>query len=426
MRRSRRDFLIGTTGASLAAIAPAAFAQTSESSGAEPDPSDRSFDLLIRGGTVIDPASGLNARRDVGIRAGTIAAIESELSPERADRVLDADGRLVTPGLVDFHTHVYPYGSAIGIPPDELAPLTATTTAVSAGDAGANNVAALHRYVAGVVRTRVHAFVHIANFGLAGFPVPEMLNIDHAEIENCARAVASNPDFCLGVKVRESVNVVGENGLEPLRRALRAAELAGPWAKVMCHIGDAPGDLTELMELLREGDIVTHAYSGAGNNVVQEGRLLDSVRDARDRGVRFGVGHGGGSFDFTVAEPAIEQGLEPDFISSDLHVFSGNSPGQPYLPNVMSKFLALGLSLEDVIAKASHAPGRAIDREPSLGTLQVGGVADVAILELVEGETSFVDTRDNRRSGTRVLRPVATVRGGVPFGQPYGSPFSRG
>ena len=415
MKLTRREFLLGTTGATLGTLAPTTFAQD-----------ERTFDLLIRGGTVIDPASGLTAVRDVGIRGGTIAAIEAAISPERSDRVLEADGLLITPGLVDFHTHVYPYGSAIGIPPDELAPLTATTTAVSAGDAGANNVAALHRYVAAAARTRVHAFVHIANFGLAGFPVPEMLNIDHAQVESCARAVASNPNFCLGVKVRESVNVVGENGLEPLRRALQAAELAGPWAKVMCHIGDAPGDLAELMGLLREGDVVTHTYSGAGNNIVQDGKLLDSVRDARERGVRFGVGHGGGSFDFTVAEPALEQGFEPDFISSDIHVFSGNSPGQPYLPNVMSKFLALGLSLEEVIAKASLAPGRAIDREPSLGTLQVGGVADVAVLELVEQETTFVDTRENNRSGSSVLRPVATISGGVPFGQPYNSPFSRG
>ena len=386
----------------------------------------RSFDLVIKGGEVIDPSQGLRARRDLGIRGGTVAAIEEAIPEDRADRLLDATGMIVTPGLVDFHTHVFPYGSAIGIPPDELAPLTCTTTAVSAGDAGANNVAALERFVAAQARTRIHAFVHIANFGLAGFPVPEMLNIDHAEVENCARAVAANPEFCLGVKVRESVNVVGVNGLEPLRRAIRAAELAGPWARVMCHIGDAPGDLAELMGLLREGDVVTHAYSGAGNNIVQEGRVLPSVLDARERGVLFGVGHGGGSFDYTVAEPALEQGFAPDFISSDIHVFSGNAPGQPYLPNVMSKFLGLGMSLEEVVARSTSGPGQAIDRDPTLGTLQVGGVADVAVMELVEGETEFVDTAENTRTSPRRLEPRATIRAGVPFGQPYGSPFSRG
>ena len=415
MTTSRRGFLTGTVAAGLALCNDAGWAQGTE----------RSYDLVIKGGEVIDPASNLRGLRDVGIRGGVIRAIEPEISDERADRLLDASGKIVVPGLVDFHTHVYPYGSAIGIPPDELAPLTGTTTAVSAGDAGANNVALLRRAIAEPARTNVYAFIHIANFGLAGFPVGEMLNIEHAQVENCARALEANRDFALGVKVRESVNVVGENGLEPLRRAIQAAELAGPWARVMCHIGDAPGDLSELMGLLREGDVITHTYSGAGNNIVQDGKLLDSVKDARARGVLFGVGHGGGSFDYTVAEPALEQGFAPDFISSDIHVFSGNSPGQPYLPWVMSKFLNLGLSLEDVIAKSTSAPGAAIDREPSLGRLMVDGAADLAVMDLVEEEVEFVDTRENSRTGTRWLRPVTTVRAGVPFGQPYGAPFSR-
>lgn len=420
MRLSRRNALAG--GGSLAILGAAGL----RSSHAQDAGTERTFDLVIKGGEVIDPSQNLRGRRDIGVRSGLVAAIEEDIAPDRADRLLDASGMIVTPGLVDFHTHVYPYGSAIGIAPDELAPLTCTTTAVSAGDAGANNIAGLKRYVASQSRTRVYAFVHIANFGLAGFPVGEMLNIDHAQVENCARAVATNPDFCLGVKVREGVDVVGSNGLEPLRRAIQAAELAGPGARVMCHIGNAPGDLSELMGLLREGDVLTHTYSGAGNNIVQDGQLLPSVLDAKDRGVLFGVGHGGGSFDFTVAEPAMEQGLEPDFISSDIHVFSGNSPGQPYLPNVMSKFLALGLSLEDVIAKATMAPGKAINRDPTLGTLQVGGTADVAVMRLVEEETTFVDTRQNTRQGSQRLEAVATVRAGGPFGQPYMAPFSRG
>ena len=415
---TRRDFLIRSSSAALALAAPAALGQSDGEA-------TRTFDLLIKGGRVIDPSQDLDATRDIGVRAGLIAAIEPSIAEERADRVLPAEGKLVTPGLVDFHTHVFPYGSAIGIPPDELAPYTCTTTAVSAGDAGANNVAALHRFVAGKARTRLYSFVHIANFGLAGFPVGEMLNIDHADVEACARAVEGNREFCLGVKVREGAAIVGDNGQEPLRRAIEAAELAGPWARVMCHIGDAPGDLGALLGLLREGDVVTHAYSGLGNNIVQEGKLLDAALDARDRGVRFGVGHGGGSFDFTIAEPAMEQGLEPDFISSDIHVFSGNSPGQPYLPNVMSKFLALGLSLEDVIRKATQTPGEAIDREPGLGTLAIGSSADIAVMELVEEDTTFVDTRENERRGSQVLRAVNTIRAGVPFGQPYGAPFSR-
>lgn len=419
MRPERRRFLEGAAGAALALAGSPLLAQQDGSNG-------RTLDLLVRGGRVVDPANGVDAVRDVGMRAGRIVAVAENIDPETADRVLDAGGQIVAPGLVDFHTHVYPYGSAIGIPPDELAPLTGTTTAVSAGDAGANNVAGLERFVAAASRTRVYAFVHIANFGLAGFPVGEMLNIDHAEVENCARAVADNREFCLGVKVRESVDVVGDNGLEPLRRAIRAAELAGDWARVMCHIGNAPGDLSDLMGLLREGDVLTHTYAGSGNNIVQDGELLPAVRDAKDRGVRFCVGHGAGSFDFTIAEPAIEQGLEPDFISSDIHVYSGNSPGLPYMPNLMSKFLALGFSLEDVIRRATVNPAETIDREPGLGTLSVGAPADVTVLRLVEEASDFVDTADNHRQGDRRLEAVATIRDGVPFGAPYPAPFSRG
>lgn len=386
---------------------------------------ERKFDLVVKGGEVIDPSQGLRARRDVGIRDGRVAAIEEGITEGRAARVLEATGSIVTPGLVDLHTHVFPYVSAIGIPPDELVPYTCTTTAVSAGDAGANTIAALRRFIAGQARTRVYAFVNIANFGLAGFPVGELLNISHADVENCARAVASNPDFCLGVKVRVSESVVGDNGLEPLRRAIQAAEMAGPWAKVMCHIGAAPGRLSDLLDLLRPGDILTHSYSGAGNNIVQDGELLPAALAAKQRGVTIDVGHGGGSFDYTVAEPALAQGMLPDTISSDIHVFSGNSPGMPYLPWVMSKFLNLGLPLEDVVAAATINPARVIGRQDKLGTLQVGAPADVAVMRRVEGPVTFEDTRENRRDGTVHLAPVATVRAGVPFGRPYLAPFSQ-
>jgi len=211
--------------------------------------------------------------------------------------------------------------------------------------------------------------------------------------------------------------------LEPLKRALTAAERAGAGARVMCHIGDAPGDLTQLLELLRPGDILTHTYSGAGNNTVQEGRLLPAALAAKERGVIIDVGHGGGSFDYTVAEPAIAQGLTPDTISSDIHAVSGSTPGMPYLPWVMSKFLNLGFGLEEVVAMATVNPARVIGRVDKLGTLQVGAPADIAIVELVEAPVSFVDTRNNTRQGSRWLKPVQTVRAGRPFGRPYPQPF---
>ena len=390
------------------------------------------FDLVIKGGELLDPSQSLRGRRDIGIRYGKIEALEPDIPAERATRMLEASGKLVTPGLVDLHSHVYPYGSAIGIPADELAAFQCTTTCVSAGDAGANNFAAFRRHIAAQSRTRLYAFVHIANVGLTPFPVPELYNIDFAQVEACAKTLAENADMAIGVKVRMSENVIAKHGLEPLKRAITACERAGTGAKVMCHIGGVETRelMSQILDLLRPGDVLTHAYSGAPNlsnqftNIVQDGRLLPAALAAKQRGVIFDVGHGGGSFDYTIAEPAIQQGCPPDTISSDIHVFSGNTPGMPYLPWVMSKFIGLGFSLEDVVRMATATPAKVIDRAPKLGTLQVGAPADVSIMELVEGPVSFVDTRNNTRAGQAHLKPAQTVTAGVPFGRPYNSPFA--
>jgi dihydroorotase len=421
---SRREFLTSAASFALgcAVASPARAAM---------GPDDK-FDLVIKGGDVLDPSQSLRGKRDIGIRYGVIEAVEGDIPTARALRVLDAGGKLVTPGLVDLHCHVYPYGSAIGIPADELVAHQCTTTCVSAGDAGANNFAGFRRFIVAQTRTRLYAFVHVANMGLAPFPVAELYNIDFAQVDVAAKAVAENADMVLGIKVRMSENVIAKNGIEPLKRAVAACTMAGTGAKVMCHIGgvETVALMSQILDTLRPGDILTHAYSGAPNiagaftNIMQDGRLLPAALAAKQRGVIFDVGHGGGSFDYTVAEPAIAQGATPDTISSDIHVFSGNTPGMPYLPWVMSKFMGLGFSLEQVVAMATVNPAKVINRMPKLGTLQVGAPGDVAILEVVEGPVSFVDTRNNKRDGRAYIKPVQTVSAGVPFGRPYNSPFA--
>ena len=281
-------------------------------------------------------------------------------------------------------------------------------------------------------RTRLYAFIHIANTGLASFPIAELTNIDIANVDVAARAIAENADLALGAKVRMSENVIAKNGIEPLKRAIAACEKAGTGGRVMVHIGgvETRALMTEILDLLRSGDILTHCYTGAPNpageftNIVQDGRLLPAALAAKQRGVVFDVGHGGGSFDYTVAEAAIAQGCPPDTISSDIHVVSGNTPGMPYLTWVMSKFLGLGFPLEEVVAMATVNPAKVINRLPKLGTLEIGAPGDVAIMELVEGPVHFVDTRNNTRNGTVHLQPVQTVTAGLPFGRPYNLPFS--
>src|SRR5262244_2452924 len=284
MRTSRRHILTGAASLALASAGGPAFAVMR--------PDDK-FDLVIKGGEVLDPSQSLRGRRDIGIRYGVIEAVEPDIPATRALRTIDASGKLVTPGLVDLHCHVYPYGSAIGIPADELIPHQCTTTCVSAGDAGANNFAAFRRYVVAATRTRLYAFVHIANFGLASFPVPELYNIDFAQVAEAARAVAENADIVLGVKVRMSENVINKHGLEPLKRAIAACEKSGTPAKVMCHIGGVETRelMSQILDTLRPGDILTHAYSGAPNiggaftNIVQDGKLLPAALAAKQRGV---------------------------------------------------------------------------------------------------------------------------------------------
>lgn len=420
---NRRQLLAGTASLALSGAAGPARAAMG--------PNDM-FDLVIKGGDVIDPSQGLRGKRDIGIRYGVIEAVADEIPEARALKVLNVAGKLVTPGLVDLHAHVYPYGSAIGIPADEAIPFQATTTMVSAGDAGANNFAAFRRYIVGQTRTRLYAFVHIANIGLTPFPIAELYNIDFAQVDAAAKAVAENADIALGVKVRMSENVIAKHGTEPLKRAILACEKAGGGAKIMCHIGgvETPKLMSDILDLLRPGDVLTHAYSGAPNlagaftNIVQDGKLLPAALAAKQRGVNFDVGHGGGSFDYTVADIAIQAGAGPDTISSDLHVFSGNTPGMPYLTWVMSKFLNMGFSLEQVVTMATSAPAKIINRAPKLGTLQVGAPGDVSVLEVVEGPVDFVDTRNNKRQGKIQLKPVTVVLAGVPFGRPYQSPFA--
>jgi dihydroorotase len=228
-------------------------------------PNDK-FDLVIKGGTVFDPSQRLNAKRDVGMRFGVIEALEADIPAARAQRVLDASGRTVLPGLIDLHSHVFPYGSPIGIPADELIPYQGTATAVSAGDAGANNFTIFRRHIVAQTRTRLYAFVHIANIGLGSFPVAELLNIDFAQPEMAARAVAENADIVIGIKVRMSENVIARHGLEPLRRAIRACELSGHRRQ-----GDVPyrrrrkrrSLMSQILDALRRGDVLTHCYSGA-------------------------------------------------------------------------------------------------------------------------------------------------------------------
>src|SRR5712691_4170781 len=251
---SRRSFIVSSTAAAAGAALAQAEAQPVPGQimpvpmprGFNPSDPALKYELVIAGGDVLDPSLRLRGKRDIGIKFGQIAAIAPSIPADRTVQRIDATGKLVTPGLIDLHTHLCPH-LGLGLPADELVPITCTTTAVSAGDAGWHTWGVFDHLAMAHSRTRLFAFVHIASIGLAGGLAPgEMLNIEYANVDGCAKVVAENPGSVLGVKVRITDSVVGQNGLEPLRRAIRAAEMAGKNVRVMCHIGAAPGKLSDL------------------------------------------------------------------------------------------------------------------------------------------------------------------------------------
>jgi dihydroorotase len=414
------------------------------------------YDVLIRGGEVLDPSQGLRGRRDVAMAWGRVAAVaEAGTIDEDAARVvLDATGKLVTPGLIDLHAHVYVGGSELGIPADEVCAASGCTTVVDAGTAGAYTMLGLQQLAHTRVRTRLFAFVHISSIGLAGHPHGESRDLVYLDPALAARCVLNHQGFVLGVKVRQTHSLVGENGLQPLQRAIQAAELAqaridaagatlsapaptsgaGGDARrvpVMVHYNGAPAALSELLALLRPGDVVTHAFNGDRNGLLDEGgQVQRAAREARERGVLWDVGHGRGSFTHRVAAACAAQGFWPDTISTDLHSASVNAPAVD-MPTTMSKFLSLGMPLETLVARSTVAPAQFINRalpvqarEPLLGTLQPGAPGDAAILELQQGEFELQDCAGYRWATRERLVPHQTILAGRPWGRPYAHPYS--
>jgi dihydroorotase len=367
-------------------------------------------DLLVRGGRVVDPRSGTDGVRDIAVSAGRIVEIAPRLSHANAARTLDATGKIVTPGWVDIHAHTYWGATTWGILPDPVCLASGVTTIVDAGSPGWANFPAFRRWIVESANTRVLSFVHISGIGLTYALVGEMEDMRYASLGHTVATLHDHADIAVGVKVRQGSAQVGRNGVEPLRRAVAAAEAAG--TRVMVHIG-AGVPLPDVLALLRPGDIVTHCFQGRGDTIFDAtGEFLPDVCTAREQGVLFDVGHGSGSFHYPTGRRAIEKGFLPDVISSDLHSISVFGPVYD-LPTTASKFLHLGMTLPDVVRCVTLAPAAAIGRAEELGHLSVGAVADIAVFALEEGEFAFSDTHGICEKGTLRLHPYATVRAGT-------------
>lgn len=376
------------------------------------------YDLLVHGGHVVDPASATSARADVAVRAGKVARIAKSIPLAEARERIDATGCVVTPGLVDAHVHVYDGVAPLGIPPDPNCIAKGATTVLDGGSAGAHTFPGFRTYVIDVSETRIYALLNIGVAGQATFsndnPYGELLDLRFVNADVTAATIERHRDRILGVKVRLTRNIAGDHDIEVLRRASAAARTVG--VPVMAHIGGSHSPLDKILALLQEGDVVTHAFrEGPGGILDEGGKVLQEVRDAVERGISFDVGHGATSFSFATAEKALAQGFLPDIISSDLHAYNRNGPVYD-LVTTLSKFMMLGLTLEQVIERATTNPARVFRFPNTPGRLVPGAIADIGVFRVVDGPVTFVDSQGNRRAGTKWLQPTATLKAGVLYG----------
>jgi dihydroorotase len=370
-----------------------------------------SYDLLLKGGHVIDGKNKISAVRDVAIQDGRIAEVATDIPASKAAKVVDVSGLYVVPGLVDIHVHVYAgtgqreaYCGDNSVYPDGFTFRSGVTTVADAGSSGWRNFPDFKDRVIDRAKTRVLAFLNIVGRGMAGAPEQDLSDMDS---QAAARQALEHKDVIIGIK---TAHYAGPEWT-PVEHAVEAGTLAGVPVMVDFGVFRPERPFQELvLKKLRPGDIYTHTYLDRVPMLDDEGRILPYLFDARKRGVIFDVGHGGGSFLFRQAVPAMRQGFAPDSISTDLHISSMNA-GMKDMLNVMSKFLNMGMPLDEVIARSTWTPAREIKRE-ELGNLSVGAAADVAVLRVQEGNFGFVDTYGARMMGSRMLACELTIRDG--------------
>jgi dihydroorotase len=360
------------------------------------------YDLLIKGGRVIDPSVGLDGVRDVAIVGGRIVAIEADIVGDAADTI-DARGKVVAPGLIDIHTH-----AGRGKDSPALTLQDGVTGFVDAGSGGPDNIDEIAAVVRGAPQIG-RALVNVAT--RLGFTGGELMDINRANVSLVRGAIARNRDIVVGVKARLSRDVAGANDLEGLRRAQEAATSFN--LPVMIHIGQSVSPMRAILPLLKQGDIVTHMYAPAPNGILDDqGRLIPDVAAARRRGVIFDFGNGTtGHFNWDMVERATKQGFWPDTLSTDWTTTS-HVGGVVDFPNVMSKLLMFGMPLARVVACATTNAAKAFDAFSDRGTLNIGAPADIAIMELREGSFEFLDNYEGKRTGRQRLFPIATILNG--------------
>ncbi len=371
------------------------------------------YDLVLKGGHVIDPAQNIDAVMDVAFAGGKVAAIAKSLDTSAAKDVREVSGKLVTPGLIDMHTHVYWGGTSLGVDAEDFCRKSAVTTAVDTGSAGPGNFAGFRKHVIEPSAVRILAYLHISHAGIFGFSnrimVGESENLALMDPETAVEVANANRDVIIGIKVRLGRHASGIHGMAPFEHAIQVAEEAS--MPLMVHIDEPPPSYAEVVSRLRSGDVLTHCFRPFPNSPVgPDGKVRPEVLAARQRGVLFDIGHGMGSFSFRTARAMLEAGFMPDTISSDIHALCINGPAFDQV-TTLSKFLCLGVPLKEVIRASTENAARALSR-PDLGTLKPGSAGDAAILSLDEGAFDYADVVGEHVLGDRKINARGVVLAG--------------
>jgi dihydroorotase len=364
----------------------------------------KKYDLIIRNGRLIEPNLGIDGVWDIAFDDGKVAAIEKSITKKDNAKEMDASGKIVLPGLIDLHTHIYWGATSLGVSHEEVALRSGTTTFVDAGSAGPGNFAGFRRFIAESSALQVYSFLNISYAGIFGFApgvmVGECSDIRLLNKKECLSVAEKNRDLIRGIKVRAGHFAGGDSGIAPLAIGREVAdELNLP---LMAHFDHPPPGVEEILGLLREGDILTHCYRPEPNSVLTNGKQVkESVRMAKDKGILFDIGHGMGGMAFEVARTMLAEGLAPDTISSDVHQLCVNGPAYDLL-HTASKFLCLGMSIEELVPAMTQNPARVL-REPGLGTLASGAKADAVVLNLETGEFPYKDAAGETLIGKQKL-----------------------
>ena len=371
------------------------------------------YDLILRGGRVIDPSQKLDAVTDVAFTAGKVARVGPKLEAGPNTDVRDVSGLIVTPGLIDLHTHVYWGGTSLGIDAEEFCRTSGVTTAIDTGSAGPGNFAGFRKHVIDPCKVRILAYLHVSHAGIYAFSdrvmVGESEELRLMDPVSAVEVANANRDVVVGIKVRVGRHASGTSGVIPLDIALQVGEEAG--MPLMCHIDFPPPSYEEVLARLRPGDVLTHAFRPFPNSpATQQGTVKREVLEARKRGVKFDIGHGKGSFAFKTARAMLANGFMPDTISSDVHTLCINGPAFNQV-TTLSKFLCLGMPLDEVIAASTVNAAMALKR-PELGSLKPGSVGDATLLSIKEGQFDYVDVVGEHLIGDRKIASEGVVVAG--------------